>query len=251
MGSAGHPAILANYRRVLEQIEVAAGLVGRQPRSVKLVVVTKGHPVESVLDALEAGINVFGENYAEEGVAKKLACAGTPGIEWHMIGHVQSRKASLISQHFDWLHSLDSLKLAGRLDRFAAGFGRKIPVLLECNVSGEQTKSGWPAWDETRWEALMPDILQVAGLANLELRGLMTMAPFFDEPELARPYFRRLRRLQEFLSYRLPQARWEELSMGMSGDFTVAIQEGATIVRIGTAIMGPRPVVLPSGNPIG
>lgn len=251
MGRAGQPAILANYRRVLQQIEAAAGLVGRDPQSVKLVVVTKGHPVESVLDALDAGITVFGENYAEEGVAKKLACAATAEAEWHMIGHVQSRKARLVCQHFDWLHSLDSLKLAQRLDRFANELGRRMPLLLECNVSGEQTKFGWPAWDEDCWEALLPDFAQIAELENLELRGLMTMAPFFNEPEPARPYFQRLRRLKEFLTRCLPQVGWDELSMGMSGDFTVAIQEGATIVRIGTAIMGPRPVAQSDINASG
>ena len=242
MGSSGQPSILDNYHRVLQQIGEAAGSVGRDPQTIKLVVVTKGHPVESVQRALDAGMRIFGENYAEEGVSKKLACAGTAGIEWHMIGHIQSRKARLVAQHFDWLHSLDSLKLALRLDRFAAELGRKIQLLLECNVSGEQTKFGWPAWDEASWEALLPEVAQIAGLKNLELRGLMTMAPFFDEPEPARPYFQRLRRLQEFFTHHLPQARWQELSMGMSSDFTVAIQEGATITRIGTAIMGPRPI---------
>ena len=241
MGNFGQAEILANYRRVRQQIESAAVSVGRDPKSVKLVVVTKGHPIQSVQQALQAGIRTFGENYVEEGVTKKLACAETDGIEWHMIGHLQSRKARLVCQHFDWLHSLDSFKLAQRLDRFAAELGRKIPLLLECNVSGEESKFGWPAWDETRWDALIPEIAQVAGLANLELRGLMTMAPFFDQPGPARPFFQRLCHLRDFLSHHLPQVHWGELSMGMSGDFTVAIQEGATIVRIGTAIMGPRP----------
>lgn len=241
MGSSGQADILANYYKVLEQIDAATASVGRDPQSVKLVVVTKGHPLESVRQALAAGIRVFGENYAEEGAAKKLACMDVAGVEWHMIGHVQSRKARLVCEHFDWLHSLDSLKLAKRLDRFAAELGRKIPLLLECNVSGEESKFGWPAWDETRWDALLPEIAQVVELTNLELRGLMTMAPFFEQSEPARPYFRRLVRLQAYLSQQLPRARWDELSMGMSGDFSVAIQEGATIVRIGTAVMGHRP----------
>jgi len=240
MESAGQANILANYHSVLQQIEAAAVSVGRNPGSVKLVVVTKGHPVQVINQSLEAGIRVFGENYAEEGVAKKLACTGHTGIEWHMIGHVQSRKAGLVCQHFDWVHSLDSLKLAQRLDRFAAEFGRRLPLMLECNVSGEESKFGWSAWDETRWGALLPEISQIASLPNLELRGLMTMAPFFDDPEPARPYFQRLHRLQEFFVQHIPQARWDELSMGMSGDFTVAVQEGATMVRIGTAILGPR-----------
>jgi pyridoxal phosphate enzyme (YggS family) len=240
MGSAGQVDILANYSHVLQQIEDASVSVGRDPQLVKLVVVTKGHPIQSVLRALDVGIRVFGENYAEEGVAKKFACTETAEIEWHMIGHVQSRKVRLVCQHFDWVHSLDSLKLAQRFDRFAAEFGRKIPLLLECNVSGEESKFGWAAWDETRWEGLLPEISQIAGLPNLQLRGLMTLAPFFDDPEPARPYFQRLRRLQEFFTQHIPQASWNELSMGMSGDFTVAIQEGATMVRIGTAILGPR-----------
>jgi PLP dependent protein len=240
MGSTGQADILANYRRVQQQINEAASLVGRNPQSVKLVVVTKGHPVQTVFQALESGIRTFGENYTEEGVAKKLACIGTAGIEWHMIGHIQSRKASLVCQHFNWVHSVDSLKLAQRLDRFAAEYGRRIPVLLECNVSGEESKFGWPAWDENRWERLLTEISQIANLQNLVLRGLMTMAPFYDNPEPARPYFQRLRRLREFFRAHLPQADLEELSMGMSGDFTVAVQEGATMVRIGTAILGPR-----------
>ena len=232
--------IRANYQSVVERIGQAALAVGRDPRSIKLVVVTKGHPVEAVQAARAAGVRLFGENYAEEGVAKMQACAAGDDLEWHMIGHVQSRKAGLVCQNFDWVHSLDSLKLAQRLDRFAAEFSRRLPLMLECNVSGEESKFGWSAWDETRWGALLPEISQIASLPNLELRGLMTMAPFFDDPEPARPYFRRLRRLQEFFAQQIPQAHWDELSMGMSGDFTVAVQEGATMVRIGTAILGPR-----------
>jgi pyridoxal phosphate enzyme (YggS family) len=163
-------------------------------------------------------------------------------VEWHMIGHVQSRKAQMVAENFAWVHSLDSLKLARRLDRFAAEAGRRLPVLLECNVSGEATKFGWPAWDENRWPELLPALGEVAELPNLELRGLMTMAPFFDQPEAARPYFQRLKRLQGFLAEALPRVQLTELSMGMSGDFIAAIQEGATLVRVGTAILGSRPV---------
>jgi hypothetical protein len=232
--------ILANYQRVMEQLDRAARSAGRDPAAVRLVVVTKGHPFKTVQQALAIGLRIFGENYAEEGIAKKLACT-TVGVEWHMIGHVQSRKARPVVEHFDWLHSLDRLKLAVRLDQFAGELGRKLPVLLECNVSGEETKFGWPAWEESGWATLAQEIALVLALPNLEVRGLMTMAPFLPDPQQARPYFVRLRRLQEFLSGRFSSVDWRELSMGMSADFEVAVQEGATIVRIGTAILGPRP----------
>ena len=237
-------SIQANYERVLEQIAAAARAAGRDPQAVKLVVVTKGHPLSAIQQALAAGVRTFGENYPEEGVEKILACAaasaGQPGIEWHMIGHVQSRKARLICEHYQWMHALDSLKLAVRLDRFAAELGRRLPVLLEWNVSGEESKHGWPAWDEARWAELLADVAQIVALPNLQVRGLMTMPPFFLEAEQSRPYFQRLRRLQEFFARQLPQASWQELSMGMSADFEIAVQEGATLVRVGTAIMGPR-----------
>lgn len=233
--------IHSNYWKVVEQIEKAAHSAGRDPASIRLVVVTKGHSLESVRWAVQAGIRIFGENYVEEGQAKLQALASETNLEWHMIGHVQSRKARLVCESFDWLHSLDSLKLAQRLDRFAAEVQRKLPVLLECNVSGEETKFGWPAWQEALWEPLAEQISSLVALPNLDVRGLMTMAPYFTEVEPARPYFKRLRSLRDYLARRLPQAGWEELSMGMSGDYTVAVQEGATLVRIGTAIMGARP----------
>jgi pyridoxal phosphate enzyme (YggS family) len=237
-------AILSNYRRVLDDIERAAVSAGRDPGAVRLVVVTKSHPVEAVQEALEGGLRLFGENYVEEGLEKiqavRLPAGDAARIEWHMIGHLQSRKARPVVEHFHALHSLDSLKLAARLDRFASEMGRRLPVLLECNVSGEQTKFGWPAWDEARWGDLLSELGQLAALSNLEWRGLMTMAPFFDSPEAARPYFQRLRSLRDFLVERIPGVQLPDLSMGMSGDFTVAVQEGATLVRVGTAIMGTR-----------
>lgn len=233
--------IRANYERVLEQIEKAARSAGREPQTVKLVVVTKGHPLSAIQEALTAGIRIFGENYPEEGVEKILACAHQPEIEWHMIGHVQSRKARLICEHYQWMHSLDSLKLAVRLDRFASEIGRKLPVLLECNVSGEESKDGWSAWDELRWEDLLAEVAQVVALPNLQVSGLMTMPPLFPDAEQSRPYFQRLRRLQAFFASQIPHASWRELSMGMSSDFGIAVQEGATLVRVGTAIMGIRP----------
>jgi pyridoxal phosphate enzyme (YggS family) len=184
--------------------------------------------------------DVLGENYAEEAVTK-ISSLAEIAVEWHMIGHVQSRKADLVAGHFSMLHSLDSLKLAGRLDRFCAGLDRILPVLLEFNVSGEESKFGFPAWDEQHWSDLVPEVESLLQFPNLRIRGLMTMPPFFNEPEQTRPYFKRLRRLQEFLRQRFPQTDWKELSMGTSMDFISAVQEGASLVRVGQAILGARP----------
>jgi pyridoxal phosphate enzyme (YggS family) len=241
----GTEVIRRNYSRVREQIDSAARSAGRDPAAIRLLVVTKGHPVEAVQQAVAAGIRLFGENYVEEAVEKMQTLAGqgiasSSELEWHMIGHLQSRKVRQVCEHFTCLHSLDSLKLAERLDHFAEELGRKLPVLLECNVSAEQTKFGYPVWREDTWQELAGEFSNLLELPHLQVRGLMTMAPFFDEAEPARPYFLRLRRLQSFLIKCLPQTDWGELSMGMSGDFTVAVQEGATLVRVGTAIMGAR-----------
>jgi pyridoxal phosphate enzyme (YggS family) len=232
--------IHTRYQSVLERVKAAAGRAGRSPADVRVVVVTKTHPVELVRAVLQVGALHLGENYAEEAISKKLALDSPDGIAWHMIGHVQSRKAAMVAEHFDWVHSLDSLKLAQRLDRFAGERPSRLPVLLECNVSGEESKFGWPAWQEADWDILLEPFAQILELPALEVRGLMTMAPFLPDPEQARPYFQRLKRLHNYLAGRLPEADWSELSMGMSADYEVAIEEGATWVRIGTAITGSR-----------
>jgi hypothetical protein len=233
-------SIRENHQRALGQIADAAHRSGRDPAQVRLVVVTKTHPVEIVQAALEAGLRTFGENYAEEGVMKIQALPAQSGVEWHMIGHVQSRKARLVADHFALLHSLDSLKLARRLDRFAAEAGRVLPVLLEFNVGGEESKAGWDASEEARWESLLPDITELMSLRSLRVQGLMTMPPLGADAEASRRFFQRLRRLRDHLASRFPQADWLELSMGTSADFEVAVEEGATLVRVGTAIVGAR-----------
>ena len=233
-------AIRERYLQTLERIEQAAQSAGRNRATVRLVVVTKTHPLESVRAAIEAGARDLGENYAEEGVAKIEAVGPVDGLRWHMIGHVQSRKADLAASHFNYVHALDSFKLAARLDRFAGESRRRLPVLLEVNVSGEGSKFGYAAWNETDWNALRPEFEQIAALPNLEIRGLMTMPPFADKPEASRPFFRQMRTLQAFLDKHLPQAAWRDLSMGTSVDFSVAVEEGATLVRVGTAILGSR-----------
>ncbi len=232
--------IRERYERVLEQIAEAARGAGREPRAVRLVVVSKAQPLEVVRAAVAAGVRVLGENYPEEAVAKMQALGMETEVEWHMIGHVQSRKARLVAEHFTLLHSLDRLKLARRLERFAAEQERTLPVLLEFNVSGEMTKYGWPAWDESAWDSLVPEIAQVLEFGHLDIRGVMAMPPLPAEAEESRPYFQRLRRLRDFLARRFPNVEWGELSMGTSADFTVAVQEGATLVRVGQAILGSR-----------
>src|ERR1044071_7661832 len=159
--------IRENYQFTLDQIANAARKSDRGPEEIRLVVVTKSQPVEVAQAAIEAGARLLGENYPEEGVTKIQSLAGQSGVEWHMIGHVQSRKARLVADHFALLHSLDSLKLAQRLDRFAADQGRVLPVLLEFNVGGEESKSGWNASDETHWDALLPALSSILDLPNL------------------------------------------------------------------------------------
>lgn len=239
-------SIRERYLKTLDTISAAARKSNRSPESVRLVVVTKTQPPDVVKAVIEAGAKILGENYAEEAVEKILALKSQSSsfqsaVEWHMIGHVQSRKAQLVAEHFALFHSLDSLKLARRVDRFAAQFGRRLPVLLEFNVGGEAGKHGWSASDESRWPDLLTDVNAIAALPNLEVRGLMTMPPLSTDPETARVYFRRLRRLRDFLAKRAPQAEWGELSMGTSSDYAAAVEEGATLVRVGQAILGPRP----------
>jgi pyridoxal phosphate enzyme (YggS family) len=162
------------------------------------------------------------------------------GVEWHMIGHVQGRKARLVADHFALLHSLDSVKLAQRLNRFAAEQNRVLPVLLEFNVGGEESKSGWHASDASTWNLLLPEIETVLDLAHLRVHGLMTMPPLETNPQDARRYFLSLRQLRDHLASAFPQVDWHELSMGTSADYPVAVEEGATLVRVGTAIVGAR-----------
>ncbi len=231
--------IRQNYLDTVEKVTRAAQAVGRNPADIKLIVVTKAHSVDVARAAVEAGAQYLGENYLQEALPK-LQALSDMNVEWHMIGHVQSRKAKDVAQNFDWVHSLDSLKLARRYEQFAAQAGRKLPVLLECNVSGEASKHGWPVGDEENWPAFAETLAPLTKLAHLQIRGLMTMPPFFADPELARPHFQRLRRLNEFLAKHYPQENWSELSMGMSGDYEIAVQEGATMIRVGTAIVGSR-----------
>lgn len=234
--------IKENYSKVQEEIERSVRVAGRNFEDVELVVVTKGQPMSVVRSAITAGIHHLGENYVEEASQKITSIQeGTEtAVEWHMIGHIQSRKARSVCELFDFVHSVDSVKLAERLYRYTNDIGCTLPILLECNVSGESSIFGWMAWDDERLDDLLAGFIQIASLSNLEIKGLMTISPYLHVIEGTRPYFRRLRRLSEYLTVHISGKDWSELSMGMSSDYQIAIQEGATIVRIGTAILGKR-----------
>ncbi len=225
-------SIAANLALVTARIAEAAKASGRKPEQVRLVAVSKTHGADMVRQALKAGQLLFGENYVQESQVK-IPEVG-PGASWHFIGHLQSNKAKLAAELFDVIQSVDRVKLARALDRHSGEQGRRLGVLLQVNVGGEASKSGCTP------DQAAPLAQEVANMANLELMGLMTMPPFFDDPEAARPYFARLRELAAKLAPDLPPTAMAHLSMGMSGDFEAAIAEGATLVRVGTAIFGAR-----------
>ncbi len=233
--------IKENLLRVTDRIEKAARRVGRDPREIKLVAVSKTVEPARIKEAIEAGVSILGENYVQE-AKKKIEEIGRPActerfgegrpVAWHFIGHLQSNKAKYAVQLFDMLHSLDSTPLAEELNRRGEQIGRVLKVMIEVNISGEATKFGS---DEERVRDIAKRILNHG---HLSLEGLMTMPPYFDSPELSRPYYIKLRELKERLEREgIPM---KELSMGMSNDFEIAIEEGATFVRVGTAIFGPR-----------
>lgn len=232
-------ALRQKLEAVQARIEVAAARAGRQAGDIALVVVTKGHPAATVGALYELGIRAVGESYVEEALRKQEGLVELRELHWHMIGHVQSRKAEDVARNFGLVHAVDSLKLARRLDRFAAQAGRRLPVLLEFNVSGEPTKYGFVN-SGAEPGAAQADIEEILQLPNLQVRGLMCMAPAVNSAEEARPFFVQARRVRDKLAAQYPSTEWSQLSMGMSADFEAAILEGATIVRIGTAIVGPR-----------
>jgi hypothetical protein len=243
-----YDTIRANLNEVERRIAWACARADRNWREVRLVAVTKARTLGEIIAAYRCGVRDFGENRIEEAEAKLVHLRNGLRLDaptWHMIGHVQSRKARSVAEQMDIVHSVDSLRLATRLERFAGELGKRLPVLLELNVSGEASKEGYPAWDDASLDAfLSQEAAPLAQLAHLEVRGLMTVAPIVPEPEQARPIFRRLREVRELLRERHPLCPWDELSMGMTDDFEVAIEEGATMVRIGRAIFGERPPVL-------
>lgn len=232
-------SIKIRFDQVKGRIKMAATNSSRDPDDITLIVVTKSKSLEVVKALINAGCKNIGESYMEEAL-QKIGAIDSKDVSWHMIGHIQSRKAKMVCGNFDWVHSLDRLKIAKRLNSYMQDFGNPLPVLLECNVSGEKSKYGFPAWDESIWSELAITIENLIELSNLEIRGLMTIPPWDSNPEKSRPYYQKLRLLGNYLKEKFPKVNWVEYSMGMSNDFIVAIEEGSTMVRIGTEIVGER-----------
>lgn len=238
-------SISANVADVRRQIAAACQRSGRDPAAVTLVAVSKSQPAEAIQEAVAAGLQHFGENRVEEAtgkIAEVRRCVAAP-LVWHMVGHIQSRKARRIPGLFQMVHALDRVKLANRLSRLMSDRGESLDVLLEVNVSGEASKGGLAAagWQQSRTvrDSLWQDCEVMLGLPGLRICGLMTMAPVVRDAEETRPLFAQLARLRSALAEDFGNPL-PELSMGMTDDYPVAVEEGATIVRIGRAVFGPR-----------
>lgn len=228
------PSIEAAVARVQEIMAGAALRSGRDPADVRLVAVTKQVDDERIIEALEAGVRIIGENYVQE-AQRKFTLLENRDMEWHFIGHLQRNKAKHTVRFMDMIHSVDRIEVAQEIDRRAEGVGRVMKILLEVNLAGEQSKSGVAV-------EKAPDLVRrLSVLKNLSIQGLMTMPPWSEDPEEARPIFRALRELRDRIDDEgIPGVSMRELSMGMSDDYVVAIEEGATMVRIGRAIFGER-----------
>jgi pyridoxal phosphate enzyme (YggS family) len=238
----GDTLLQERYTRVLDRLDAACAAAGRSRQSVRLIAVSKLHPAGSLAVVAAAGQIDFGENYVQEALQKRQDLTADPataelcaGIRWHMIGHVQSRKAPLVAGAFSLVHTLDSRKLADAMERRLVELNARQPVLFEVNVGGESQKSGVMSAD-------LPELADyvLEHCPHLDVQGLMCLPPVFDAGDAARPHFAHLRELRDMLRIRLGLPL-PELSMGMSGDFEGAVAEGATMVRIGTDIFGPRP----------
>ncbi len=220
---------------VHRRIAAAAQDCGRRPEEIRLVAVSKTFPAEAVRQAAAAGVTEIGENYIQEAREKHDLLRDVP-VKWHFIGHLQTNKAKYAARMFDLIHTVDSLRLALELDRCARRLGKVQGVLIQVSLAGEETKSGVPAAEA------LPLVKAVAALECVRVQGLMTLPPFFNEPERVRPFFAELRALRERIREQaVPDVSMDELSMGMTGDFEAAVAEGATLVRVGTAIFGERP----------
>ena len=231
-----------NLNLVRQKIAAACERAGRDTNSVTLLAVTKGQPPEAVNEAARLGLTLFGENKVQEAKAKIPLCSGK--LRWQMIGHLQSNKCRDAVELFGMIQSVDSLSLAQEINKRAEQAGKTMPILLEVNAVGEASKFGY------RSEQLLAELAQINALARIEIHGLMTVPPWSPVSENVRPVFRQMRALKEQCE-KILGAPLHHLSMGMSGDFEVAIEEGATLVRIGTALFGPRPKAKPSPSSDG
>jgi pyridoxal phosphate enzyme (YggS family) len=232
--------IANNYQFIMDNIARTCQRTGRKPEDVELVVVSKYKAEDLIQAAYDAGARIFGENYPELTLPKIDSLKHNQQLQWHMIGHLQSRKVKLIPGNFSLMHSLDSYKLAEKLNQTAQDAGMIQRVLLEVNVAGEISKGGWDASNQKNWYKIMEELYKIIDMPGLKVEGLMSMPPLWDNPEFNRPFFKTLRQFQEFLMNETDESYWKDLSIGTSSDYKVAIEEGAKYVRIGQAILGRR-----------
>ena len=228
-----------NLQTIRERIVRACARVGRDPGTVTLIAIAKTFPWQKIQEVIRAGVTDVGENYVQELLQKRAALSGE-NVQWHFVGHLQSNKVKQIAGWVTLIHAIDSVGIVREIDRRAAAEGRTIKCLVEVNTSGEETKFGVPPGRAAEL------VREMQGLSHVSIEGLMTIGPFLPDPEGSRPMFRRLRELRdEIAGLGIPNAPMRHLSMGMTGDFEVAIEEGATLIRIGTAIFGPRKKIPP------
>ena len=224
--------VAANYRKIIDRISEAAQRAGRNPREIKLLAAAKSQSVELVQAAIAAGVRLIGENYVQEAESKRQVISDT--VEWHMIGHLQRNKVKAALNTFELIQSLDSMALALELDKEGRRNGKTVSTLIEVNLGDEASKSG------IGQDEVAELLKRVGDLSHVRVEGFMAVPPFKEKPEEIRPYFRALKDLQVELQRLVPNVSLNQLSMGMTHDYPVAIEEGATIVRIGTALFGPR-----------
>lgn len=229
-----------NFCKVQERIAAVCARAGRNPESVTLVVVTKMQPVEKVLQVLEAGATNLGENFPEETDSKIREMGEIARVNWHMIGHIQSRKIKFIVKHFSFVHSIDRVEIAEKLSSACVAASTRIPVLIEVNIAREESKFGFVPGNPGKGIELVDQICRLATLPGIEMRGIMCMPPLAKKPEDSRGYFHSCRELLLSLRSQSGLNHFDQLSMGTSSDFEVAIEEGSNYLRIGEAIMGPR-----------
>jgi pyridoxal phosphate enzyme (YggS family) len=234
---------------VLERVARAAERSGRSPDEITLVAVSKTKPISAIIEAYEAGVRHFGENRAAELQQKAAELSHLPDLQWHFIGRLQTRQSQPVADHAAMFHAVDRIKIAKRLSSQLSQLGRTLPLFIQVNVSGEETKAGFECsdWqnDGEQREKLIQAVETIAQLPSLEIRGLMTMAPWGAPEAATRHIFRRVRELSEWVQTAMPDLKWPDLSMGMSGDFETAIEEGSTYIRVGSAIFGARQYLLP------
>ncbi len=237
-------SIAENAAKVQEEIAAAAARAGVSAESITLIAVSKQKPIEAIREAYAAGMRHFGENRSAELAEKATALGDLPGIHWHFIGHLQTRQSKPIAHFAADFHAIDRVKIAQRLDGQLAEFGHSLNAFIEVNISGEASKGGFQLgnWEEdaAQTAALAAAVTTIAAFERIELRGLMTMAPWGAPEAEIRRVFQRTRRLAQWLAEQFPQIDWSQLSMGMTDDFQIAIEEGATHVRVGRAIFGER-----------